>query len=162
APPSSPYCIPGGAPAAPPRPPPAGLRVPLIARYCRRVTNSRPSLSYLYQGGATAAPPRPPPTGLRVPLITRYCRRVTNSRPSLSQNHEIVAVDDFVEALVTETRGDVTGLGAANATQLAGIEDDEPARELPALSHQRHHLARREVALDVHDARGQQALSMMS
>src|SRR5438105_4249991 len=145
-------------------------RVPQTASACAAARAARAfdstscltSMLYLYQGGATAAPPRPPPTGLRVPLITRYCRRVTNSRPSLSQNHEIVAVDDFVEALVTETRGDVTGLGAANATQLAGIEVDEPARELPALSHQRHHLARREVALDVHDARGQQALSMMS
>src|SRR5207237_8660943 len=114
------------------------------------------------RGAPPPPPPHTPPTGLRVPLMTLDCRRVTNSRPALSQNHEIVAVDDFVEALVTETRGDVTGLGAANATQLAGIEVDEPARELPALSHQRHHLARREVALDVHDARGQQALSMMS
>src|SRR5205823_3813186 len=145
-------------------------RVPQTASACAATRAARAfdstscltSMLYLYQGGATAAPPRHPPTGLRVPLMTLDCRRVTNSRPSLSQNHEIVAVDDFVEALVTETRGDVTGLGAANATQLAGIEVDEPARELPALSHQRHHLARREVALDVHDARGQQALSMMS
>src|SRR5437867_1453750 len=103
------YLYQGGATAAPPDTPPTGLRVPLMTLYCRRVTNSRPSLSYLYQGGATAAPPRYPPNGIAVPLMTLYCRRVTNSRPSLSQNHEIVAVDDFAEALVTETRGDVTG-----------------------------------------------------
>src|SRR5439155_20672084 len=79
-----------------------------------------------------------------------------------SQQHEVVAVDDFVEALVAEARRDLTRLGAADPAQLAGVEVDEPARELSAVPHERHHLARREVALDVDDAGGQQALSMMS
>src|SRR6266404_1177205 len=102
------------------------------------------------RGERPAAPPRHPPNGTALGL------------PLALQNDEIVAVDDFVEALVAEPRHDVTRLGAADPAQLAGVEVDEPARELPAVPHERHHLARREVALDVHHARGQQALSMMS
>src|SRR5689334_20952461 len=87
--------------------------------------------------------------------------RLTSSMDA-SQYNQVIAVDDLVEALVSEARGDVACLGPADATQLAGVEVDEPPRELPAVAHQGHHLARREIPLDVHHARGQEALSMMS
>src|SRR5437764_12021514 len=68
-------------------------------------TSCLTSMVYLYQEGATAAPLRHPPNGIAraVDNALRHARsRACAFDAWRSQNDQIVAVDDFVEALVTE------------------------------------------------------------
>src|SRR5687768_4858090 len=86
--------------------------------------------------------------------------RLTSMDPAtsfvmVSENHQVVAVDDFVHATVPQSLLDLPGLGAPDLAQLGGVEVHEAAADFPAvgLGDDRHHFAGGEVAADVDNAR---------
>ena len=68
-------------------------------------------------------------------------------------DHQIVAVNHLVDALVAEALRDLARLGALDAAQLVSIEVHETPRELAliAVTDQRHHLTGGEVTFHLHD-----------
>src|SRR5436309_5043727 len=85
----------------------------------------------------------------------------TTARTSMAilENHQVVTVDHFVEALVPQPRLDLGGPGTPDLPELLGVEVHHAARELAtARAVHRHDLARGEVALDLDDPRREEAL----
>jgi hypothetical protein len=73
-------------------------------------------------------------------------------------------MDHFVDGLVAQPALDLARLRTPDALQLAGVEVHQTAGELlPArLVHDRHHVSRREGALHIDQARGQETPSLLS
>src|SRR2546426_32212 len=92
-------------------------------------------------GATTPRRPRRDPEARRSPGVPRHPL----------QDHQVVTVDHFVEALVPEPLLDLLRLRPPDLAQLRRIEVDDAARELlaPGAPQEGHHLTRGEVPLDL-------------
>ena len=88
---------------------------------------------------------------------------LARSSPSSSQDHEIVAVDGLVDALVAEPGLDGGRLQALDLAQVVGGVGDQAARDLVARrASRRDRVAELELAVDRDDAGRQQALAAVA
>src|SRR5437899_22621 len=134
-----------------------------IARAAARAARARVSMkafgSILIPSSIGAPPPAGPQPRDGLPRATRLKARLGRRGPSPAtacrahflQNHQIVAVDHFIEALVPEPVLDLLRLRSPDLPELGRIEVHDSAGELLAARarQESHHLPRVEVALDL-------------
>src|SRR5437870_5425657 len=89
---------------------------------------------------------------------------VADVHGSLLEEHEVVAVDHFVEAPVPQPPLDLRRLRPPDLPHFVGVEVHHAPRELPAgrAREQRHHVAGGKLPLDLEDARRQEARATLS
>jgi hypothetical protein len=83
--------------------------------------------------------------------------------PPPTEDHQVVPVDDLVEALVSERLFDVRRLRPPDPPQLVRVVVHEPAGELrPGNLGQGDHLAGAKLSIHLHEPGGKQALAPLS
>src|SRR5882672_8960267 len=108
---------------------------------------------FVLVGQSASARAAPRAARARISMRARASIAILLSIAARLQDHQVVPVDHFVEALVAQALLDLLCLRPADLAELGGVEVDDAARELPAPSaaQQGHHLAGGEVALDLDD-----------
>src|SRR5262245_38360896 len=141
----------------------ASVSAAAFSSRARAICASASFLTRVVQSASARAPSR----AARARASTSCLGSIVVSPPVViarSQDHEVVPVNHFVHAPVAQPLLDLPGLRAADLAELAGVEVHEPAAQLATvpLADDRHHLAGREVALHLDDARRKQAPSLVA